>query len=570
MGNASFKGISMRRVSYYQPGYLFFPGTLFLLLLLVQCKKDLDETPPVNTPPVAELAFSPNVGTTATVFSFDASACQDAQDHVKLLQVRWDLDGDGNWDTSFDTLKTATHQYAQAGSYTVKVEVKDRGGLTAMADTVIVVGEAPPVNTPPVAAFTISPSSGTPNTTFFLDASPSHDQQDSTKLLKVRWDFNNDGNWDTPFSTVKTATYQYNQIGTHTLRLEVIDKGGLTDINEKTLQVLDLSTNTPPTALFSVSPLIQPEYTNFDLNASSSYDNQDPASALQVRWDFENDGVWDTPYSHSKTTHTQYGQAGTYTIRMEVKDSGGLTDDTTAVATVIPSPNGVPCPGTPTVTYAGQTYNTVKIGTQCWFKENLNVGTRIDQTTGQHMANNGIIEKYCPCTIWALGDSFCNIYGAIYQWDEAMQYTNVEGAQGICPPGWHIPSDNDWKILFGTVDSQYGAGDPIWNQFGYPIGFDVAGHLKYPGYPYFRTPNACGTNSSGFSAYALPCVFDNQSIGMACSIAVYGVQSGTPYWSSTEVENKALGIALDHKYCGIIRYLAVKITVAPIRCIKDN
>ena len=40
---------------------------------------------------------------------------------------------------------------------------------------------------------------------------------------------------------------------------------------------------------------------------------------------------------------------------------------------------GIPCPRTPTVTYEGQTYNTVQIGTQCWFKENLNVGTMIPE-----------------------------------------------------------------------------------------------------------------------------------------------------------------------------------------------
>ena len=43
---------------------------------------------------------------------------------------------------------------------------------------------------------------------------------------------------------------------------------------------------------------------------------------------------------------------------------------------------GIPCPGTPTVTYEGQTYNTVQIGNQCWFKENLNVGTMIPGRPG--------------------------------------------------------------------------------------------------------------------------------------------------------------------------------------------
>ena len=53
-----------------------------------------------------------------------------------------------------------------------------------------------------------------------------------------------------------------------------------------------------------------------------------------------------------------------------------------------------PCPGTPTVTYYGKTYNTVQIGNQCWLKENLDVGTMINTNSSSNkQTNNGIIEK---------------------------------------------------------------------------------------------------------------------------------------------------------------------------------
>jgi hypothetical protein len=55
--------------------------------------------------------------------------------------------------------------------------------------------------------------------------------------------------------------------------------------------------------------------------------------------------------------------------------------------------NNISCPGIPTVAYDGQVYHTIQIGSQCWMKENLNVGVMIPGT--QWMHDDGIIEKYC-------------------------------------------------------------------------------------------------------------------------------------------------------------------------------
>jgi uncharacterized protein (TIGR02145 family) len=131
----------------------------------------------------------------------------------------------------------------------------------------------------------------------------------------------------------------------------------------------------------------------------------------------------------------------------------------------------IPCPGTPTITYDGQVYNTIQIFSQCWMKENLNAGIRIEGS--QNMTNNGIMEKYCYDDMV----TNCNIYGALYSWGEMMKYTSTEGAQGICPDGWHLPSDNEWKLLEGAVDSVYGIGNAIWNTDDFR-GFDAGQNLK--------------------------------------------------------------------------------------------
>jgi len=150
---------------------------------------------------------------------------------------------------------------------------------------------------------------------------------------------------------------------------------------------------------------------------------------------------------------------------------------------------GVPCPGIPTVTYEGQVYNTVLIGSQCWFKENLNVGTMINGS--ENMSDDGVIEKYC----YDNDPANCEAYGGLYQWNEMMEYSTTAGTQGICPSGWHLPTDDEWKILEGTVDRQYPVGDPIWNDYGWR-GYDAGKNLKSTTGWYQNT----STNVSGFTA----------------------------------------------------------------------
>ncbi len=103
--------------------------------------------------------------------------------------------------------------------------------------------------------------------------------------------------------------------------------------------------------------------------------------------------------------------------------------------------------GLPTVVYEGKTYNTIQIGTQCWLKENLDVGTMILNTDSP--SNNGVIEKYC----YNNDPNNCTLYGAYYQWNEAMQYVTTSGARGICPPGFHIPTYEEFQTLQSLINN---------------------------------------------------------------------------------------------------------------------
>jgi uncharacterized protein (TIGR02145 family) len=154
----------------------------------------------------------------------------------------------------------------------------------------------------------------------------------------------------------------------------------------------------------------------------------------------------------------------------------------------------IPCPGMPMVTYDGQEYNTIQVFSQCWFKENLNAGTMLN--SGTFPTNNATIEKYC------LGDDpyYCSIVGGLYFWGELMDYTYESGTQGICPEGWHIPTDLDWDILEGAVDSQFGIGDPEWETDDDWRGSDAGGNLKETGTGTWYPPNTGATDAFGFTA----------------------------------------------------------------------
>jgi uncharacterized protein (TIGR02145 family) len=135
---------------------------------------------------------------------------------------------------------------------------------------------------------------------------------------------------------------------------------------------------------------------------------------------------------------------------------------------------------------AGKIYDTVKIGSQCWMKQYLNFGTKVndpgaaaiaaacagktgtDQVIGgiqcrcitetyASCQQGGVTKKYC----YANDEANCTTNGALYEWHEAMNlpsncaYTDCSAQintphQGICPRGWHIPTDAEWKTLEGS------------------------------------------------------------------------------------------------------------------------
>jgi parallel beta-helix repeat protein len=106
--------------------------------------------------------------------------------------------------------------------------------------------------------------------------------------------------------------------------------------------------NLAPMAFMSVQPMAGNTTTTFDVDSNGSWDFEDSSGGLQFRWDWEGDGTWDTDWGTNITWNHTYAQAGNFTMRLEVMDSGGLTSNYSVAINVtgpqneiVPQDNGI-------------------------------------------------------------------------------------------------------------------------------------------------------------------------------------------------------------------------------------
>jgi uncharacterized protein (TIGR02145 family) len=200
----------------------------------------------------------------------------------------------------------------------------------------------------------------------------------------------------------------------------------------------------------------------------------------------------------------------------------------------------------------GKSYSTVLIGIQCWLAQNLNVGVKINGISEQ--TDNGIIEKYC----YNNDEANCNTYGGLYQWAEMVQYLNgatnttswspfpAGNVQGICPAGWHIPTDAEWSALTTFLGGESVAG----------------GKLKETDTTHWYFPNTGATNESGFTA--VPGGYRHYN-GTFLRIGYNGY-----WWSSSDYDSSnAWYRRTRYNTSDVFSYIYNKYTGDSVRCLKD-
>ncbi|MFA6482065.1 MAG: FISUMP domain-containing protein [Bacteroidales bacterium] len=378
---------------------------------------------------------SPGTGNFLIAFTFDATGTADDEDSLDQLKFRWDFMGDGRWTQQYTASPTATYQYKLAGVYNPKVEVRDPSGRSATFSREVVVDMRDSLIIPD---FTINDTLIRVGDTLILDASGSYHSKDINRELLFSWMLPERVEWTNP-ETAKTRELIVNQKGDLTIGLRVVDKETKL-YNQVSKDFIAADQNLPPKAMFQVGPLYGNILTQFYFDCWLSTDDTQAPSDLEVRWDFDGDGNWDTPFNLEKTLFHQFDQPGEYYTTIQVRDKEGVRSLYKKRLFVSGNTNQT---GFFKDKRDDNYYGTVKIGNQWWMSQNLNFMIPKKQASGV---------KQWQCLYEQ--SKWCDQAGKMYRVGAVIENRSDNEYTEICPLGWRLPSKEDWETLFSSLGGE--------------------------------------------------------------------------------------------------------------------
>ena len=238
--------------------------------------------------------------------------------------------------------------------------------------------------------------------------------------------------------------------------------------------------------------------------------------------------------------------SSTYYLRAYATNSLGTSYGNVMSFTTDSIP-GLRCPGTPTVTdIDGNVYSSVQVGNQCWAQSNLKVskyrnGDTIPIGLSISAWQNTTSGAYAIYNNDPMNDG---LYGKLYN------HFAVTDSRGLCPTGWHVPSDAEWTTLENHLGGLSVAGGKMKRTAMQPT----------PGG--WHTPNTGATNSSGFTA--LPG-------GLRDDSGVFNSRHSYGCWWSSSVSSGSLAWSrlLSYGDNPIFRYNDNRSFGFSVRCIRD-
>jgi uncharacterized protein (TIGR02145 family) len=234
-------------------------------------------------------------------------------------------------------------------------------------------------------------------------------------------------------------------------------------------------------------------------------------------------GQYSGPGVNSITGTFTPSVAGTGLKTITYGYSNVFTCHASKTKTILVQPNPVfTCGSNLTDIRDNKVYPTVQIGSQCWMAANLNFGVTISDLLPQ--TDNCIAEKY-------------HQNSSFYQWDELVRYSPSQGAQGLCPVGWHIPSAVEWNTLLAIYSGPGMAGGYLKDSL-LVNGF----HSNQQGFPYLN-------NTWAFTT---------------------GLDAGAMYWtSSASGADRAVARGLNNYTPSVSMYPSLRGNAFSVRCCRD-
>ena len=275
-----------------------------------------------------------------------------------------------------------------------------------------------------------------------------------------------------------------------------------------------------------------------------------------------------SPFTHNVLTAIP--TTGQHTLEVMVSEPNGVGDNVSdntltiyLLVSDLPSGDAQPCAGAPTVTdIDGHVYNTVKLGNQCWMASNLRTTRYADGTLIAPGSGNSTTTayRYTPDN----NEEYLPTYGYLYNWLAVMHGSgsssaNPSGVQGICPNGWHVPSNAEWSQLTNYLMNEGGytcssGGNTIAKAMASTTSWNCSTAICAIG----NTP--INNNSTGFGVYA-----SGYYYGSTVDMGVYSY-----LWSTTENGDNVITRGFCSEYAFVPQITnTLKQLGHPVRCLRD-
>jgi len=238
-------------------------------------------------------------------------------------------------------------------------------------------------------------------------------------------------------------------------------------------------------------------------------------------------------------------------------------------------------PNTFTDSRDGKVYKTVTIGEQVWMAENLAylpsvVGPATESTTEPHYYVYGYIDD-TPTVAAAKATANYTTYGVLYNWTAAMNgaassSSNPSGVQGVCPPGWHLPSDAEWTELetYLANNGYNYDGSVGGDNFRDKIAISLASATGWDAYA-STNPGAISNTNTAYDAYRNKSGFSALPGGYRSGDGAFDYIGGNgDWWSSTQSNaNNAWGRGLYYYGGNVLGGDYYKESGFSVRCLRD-